>query len=295
MRLLGRRKLRNYGDGRSRVFVENNVVKLMATTKRLSVLEGLRSEIIASIGKTGPHESADFPVPNEEIQSLLQDDYGRTLRQSFGRCEIHGIIAEARRRVWPQLNREPVKIGSAQEFTSRWSHLGVDFRLARMSSPQGLALMGFYVRKAPGSGRPLIYVNTAHHRVAVATSFSHEMGHHVTAEIFDSSREPGRYLLSTAYAEHLKDPVELAADILVSLGVFPAQIARTLFGHDKGKRTKHEEQEAQAPFGKVLNYFDSRYHLNFKAHFQAEKKLQYLAGLIHYAELRRALLDEYDL
>lgn len=264
----------------------------MAAMKHVSVLEGLVSEIIASIGKTARQQSA-----REEVRSLLERDYGFALRRSFVRCEIQEIVTEGRRRVWPQLNREPVKIGPPQEFTSRWSGLGVDFRLAHLSSPQGLALMGFYVRKAPASGRPLICVNTAHHPVAVASGFSHEMGHHVTADIFGSYREPGRFLLYTAYAEHLDDPVELAADILVSLGAFPAKIARALFaGPEQSRRISRPDQNsAEAAYARVLNYLDLRYNLSFDGRFLAEKKLQYLAGALHYAQLRRALLTEYGL
>lgn len=273
------------------------MVKLVAGNKRVSILEGLIADILASIGNAARRQSATFGSAIEEIRSLSESDYGPALRRSFGRCEIQEIVAEARRRVWRHLNREPVKIGPPQEFTSRWSNLGVDFRLARISSPRGLALLGFYVRKAPGSGRPLICVNTAHHPVAVATGFSHEMGHHVTADIFGSRKEPARFLLYTGYAEHLVDPVELAADILVSLGVFPAKTARTLLGKpEKSKRTKRGDQEsAGASFAKVLNYFDSRYDLAFETHLPPGQKLQYLAGVLHYAQLRRALLDEYGL
>jgi len=269
----------------------------MATTKRVSVVEGLISEIVASIGKGERRQSNRLDSAIGEIGSLLKSDYGAALRRSFDRNEIQEIVEEARGRVWRQLNLEPVKIGPPQEFISRWSKLGVDFRLARMSSPEGLALMGFYVRKAPSSGRPLICVNTAHHPVAVATSFSHEMGHHVTADIFGSCKEPGRLLLYTAYAEHLNDPVELAADILVSLGVFPGKIARQLFDRsEKDKRAAREDRDpVDTSFAKVLNYFDTRYQLNFEVRSRAEKQLQYLAGLVHYAQLRRSLLDEYDL
>jgi hypothetical protein len=273
------------------------MVKPMAPIKRVSVMEGLISDIIASIGNAELRRFNSSDSARGEMGSLLKSDYGAALRRSFDRSEIQKIVEEARRRVWRQLNREPVKIGPAQEFISRWSRLGVDFRLARMSSPQGLALMGFYVKKAPCSGRPLICVNTAHHPVAVATSFSHEMGHHVTADIFGSCKEPGRPLLYTAYAEHLNDPVELAADLLVSLGVFPGKIARKLFS--KPERSKEADREnrdtVDTSFAKVLNYFRIRYHLSFEAHSLAEKKLQYLTGLVHYTQLRRALLDEYDL
>src|SRR5271154_3826578 len=110
--------------------------KLMAAIKRVSVMEGLASDIVASIGKAGRQKSGTFDNAIGEIGSLLKSDYSPALRRSFDRCEIQEIVAEARRRVWRQLNREPVKIGSPQEFTSRWSNLGVDFRLARMSSPQ---------------------------------------------------------------------------------------------------------------------------------------------------------------
>lgn len=269
----------------------------MAGNKRVPILEGLIGDVLVSTGHAARGRSAAFESAVEEIRSLSERDYRAALRESFSRCEVQEIVAEGRRRVWPELNREPVRIGRPQEFISRWSSLGVDFRLARISSPQGLALMGFYVRKAPASKRPLICVNTAHHPAAMGAAFSHEMGHHVTAGIFGSRKEPARFLLYTGYAEHLDDPVELAADILVSVGVFPAKIARTLLGTPaKNPRTGREDQASAEPsFAKVLNYFDRRYQLAFGAHLSAERKLQYLAGVIHYAQLRRALLDEYGL
>ena len=54
------------------------------------------------------------------------------------------------------------------------------------------------------------------------------MGHHLTGRLFDSHKDHAQLLTYTAYAEHLDDPEELAADILVSLGVFPAAIARKI-------------------------------------------------------------------
>ena len=48
-------------------------------------------------------------------------------------------------------------------------------------------------------------------------------------------------------------------------------------------------------FAKVRNYLQSRYGLNLDARLPAHKKLPYLAGMIHYANLRSALLKEYDI
>jgi hypothetical protein len=45
----------------------------------------------------------------------------------------------------------------------------------------------------------------------------------------------------------------------------------------------------------VRNYLQGRYGLNLDARLPAHKKLPYLAGMIHYANLRRALLNEYGI
>jgi hypothetical protein len=233
----------------------------------------------------------------EEICSLEQHGYGASLRRALGRCEVRQIIAEAKRIVWPHLNEESVRLVSPNEFTRFWSGLGVQFRLANLRGADGLAILGFYVRKLGGSRLPLICVNTAHHPAAIGAAFSHEMGHHLTGRLFDSRKEHAQLLTYTAYGEHLDDPEELAADILVSLGVFPEAIARKiLVPLDKKRVSKYPVEElpvsSSAP---VLKYFERRYGLSFGEPLASTKKLQYLAGLVHFAKLRRALLTEYDI
>lgn len=207
------------------------------------------------------------------------------------------IVAEARRRVWPRLNRDPVRLVSPQEFTRLWAAMGVEFRLAKLGGKYGLALLGFYLQKMGPAKRPLICVNTAHHPVAVGAAFSHEMGHHLTAQIFATSNEQTHYLAYTAYEEHLSEPAELAADSLVSLGVFPSEIARRLFERPGAGARKHRASEtpSRPAFEQVLRYFESRYGLRFNSRFSSHRKLQYLAALIHFTKLRQALLYEYDI
>jgi hypothetical protein len=141
------------------------------------------------------------------------------------------------------------------------------------------------------SKRPLIYVNTAHHPAAVGVSFSHEMGHHLTAKLFALEEEESHYLAYTPYAEHLDDPSELAADCLVSLGAFPVNIARTMFVSKS--RPPEGAKPAEPLFAKVSNYVQSRYGFKLNARLPAHIRLPYLAAMIHYANLRKALLEEY--
>ncbi|HKN15047.1 MAG TPA: hypothetical protein VJX68_17800, partial [Candidatus Binatus sp.] len=159
------------------------------------------------------------------------------------------IVAEARRTVWPHLNEEFLRLISPNEFTRFWSGLGVQFRLARLTGPEGLALLGFYVREMGRSRLPLICVNTAHHPAAVGAAFSHEMGHHLIGMLFDSPKERAQFLTYTAYGEHLDDPEELAADILVSLGVFPEATAREIFMEPvKGRPSRSGAQDLTDTF-----------------------------------------------
>ena len=251
---------------------------------------------IVTAGEASRNSPA-FDDVQSEIRFLERHDYGRSLRRALGRAEVRAIVAEARSTVWPHLNDESVRLVSPKEFTRFWSGLGVQFRLAKLSGAEGLALLGFYVRKMGGSKLPLICVNTAHHPAAVGAAFSHEMGHHLIGRLFDSRKEHARLLTYTAYGEHLEDAEELAADVLVSLGVFPAPVARKIFMQsEKSILPKDPPGEISSAVSEsMLKYFALRYGLNFADPLPSAKKLQYLAALIHFAKLRRALLTEYGI
>jgi hypothetical protein len=263
---------------------------MSATKRHVSNLEGLAAEILAA---NASRPSAAARNLKREIKALARRDYGQALRKSLGRQEVLEIVAEARRMVWPHINREPLRLVAPREFARLWSRLGVDFRLAKFEGPQGLALMGFYAGKVGPSKRPLIYVNTAHHPAAIGAVFSHEMGHHLTAKIFASQEEYSAYLNYTAFGDNLGDPAELAADCLVSLGAFPKNVARRMFGTES--RPSERANPAASPLASVGNYIQSRYGFSIDARIPVQKKLPYLAGMIYYANLRKALLDEYDI
>jgi hypothetical protein len=263
--------------------------------KGMSFFDVLASEVVKA--SKGSHASRVFRNASAEIRSLEQQDYARPLRTSLGRSEVREIVSEARRSVWPRLNDESVTLVSPSEFTRRWSGLGVQFQLAKLSGADGVALLGFYVREMGHSRLPLICVNTAHHPAAIGAAFSHEMGHHLVGRLFDSRKQHAQLLTYTAYGEHLNDPEELAADVLVSLGVFPEAIARKIFLKPKnGKQSKSATAELPDSVSTtVLQYFEGRFGLSFGAHLPSAKKLQYLAAVVHFSKLRRALLTEYDI
>ncbi|HEY6299075.1 MAG TPA: hypothetical protein VIW95_05470 [Candidatus Binatus sp.] len=170
--------------------------------------------------------------------------------------------------------------------------------MAKLQGAEGLALLGFYVREMGSSRLPLICVNTAHHPAAIGAAFSHEMGHHLVGRLFDSFKPHAQLLTYTAYGEHLHDPEELAPDVLVSLGVFPGTIARKIFLKPRKANRSKSVASAELPDSvstSVLKYFKGRFGLSFGRRLPSAKKLQYLAGVIHFAKLRRALLTEYDI
>ena len=259
------------------------------TKKSFSVFDQLAVEILKA--STYPAAFGEFP---EEVRSLEQEDYGGQLRRLFARSEVREIVAEARSTVWPHLNDESVRLVSPGEFTRFWSGLGVQFRMAKLDGAEGMAILGFYVRKMGRSRLPLICVNTAHHPTAIGAAFSHEMGHHLMGQLFGSRREHAQFLAYAAYREHLNDPEELAADILVSLGVFPEATARKIFMKPHKRAVKSADDELTDSISRVvLEYMERRYGLGFAE--QGAKKPSYLAGVIHFAKLRHALLAEYDI
>lgn len=261
-------------------------VTTKAAKKSSSVFEKLAAEILKANSYPAPLSAAFGRFP-EEIWSLEHEDYGHQLRRLFARSEVREIVAEARSTVWPHLNEESVRLVSPSEFTRFWSGLGVQFRMAKLDGAEGLAILGFYVRKMGRSRLPLICVNTAHHPAAIGAAFSHEMGHHLMGRLFGSRKEHAQFMAYAAYREHLNDPEELAADILVSLGVLPNAAARKIFVKPERRSLPNSVS------GAVLEYMGNRYGLRFAE--QPAKKPAYLAGLIHFAKLRRALLAEYDI
>jgi hypothetical protein len=259
--------------------------------KRISRIVGLTSEIVRST-QTASSVSVDaFTTSPDEIARLWKCGYGPALRACLSRAEVREIIGEGKRKAWPHLNQDAVRLGSLRQFAQRASELGADFRIASMPWPTGLAVMGFYLGKDSGlDNRPLICLNGAHHPAAVATAFLHEVGHHVTADLFSMRNDTVQLSRQTGYEGHLTAARELAADLLVSLGLYPQSIAVKLF--NRGSAGRAAAVCTEPPAAKAVLATAGRYGLDFDR-LPMQKRLQYQAGLIHFTRLRQTVLEEY--
>jgi hypothetical protein len=262
-------------------------------TVQAGVIRGLSS--IARVPRGS--SAAGSAKLKAEITEIAERDYGKALRQCLSRWEIREIAEEGKTRVWPGLNQQPVTLVSPHEFVRRWSSFGVDFKFASLPQKGGLSLLGFYVEKIDQvRRRPMIFVNTAHPPAVVGVALDHEMGHHLTTEIFGAS-ERVHLLSQSGFDEHLTEPSELAADTLVSLGMLPAPIARKIFRN--ANRAESDNQSlivsGSAYDKQLLEYLATRYGFRLDQFRGTKQRFQALAGYVHYTKLRRALLDEYDI
>jgi len=267
----------------------------VARSRRISSIDGLAGEHIAAADHTRRHRLLASPAARDEI---TDSQYGRSLRNSFARSEVREILREARK-AEPRLNHEAIRYGSMRDLcdraTSMSARLGADFRVAKLSWPSGLALWGFYLSRSSGlQKRPLICVNAAHHRTAAAMALGHEVGHHVIARLFGTHTHPRPPSLYTGFESHLDDPLELAADISVSLAMYPRNAALKFFRENEPATTQAAEQRLGSDVRTATGDFWRQTGLD-RARLSAAQKVQYRAGSIHFTRLRRALFHQYGI
>ncbi len=262
------------------------------TQNGLIALRGIAQQILTGARLT-PEQRVFWRQPLRDLENLLKRDYNKALRKNVGRTEVVKLVASATK-LWPGLNREKLPVPSKADFTEISRQLSLNLSIRKCRERDGMALRGFYVHsieelaKAHKGG--LIYLNTAHHPAAVGATFCHEVGHHLALNLLDHSDERAvHYFFDAAYSSHLDDPVELTADVLVSIAAYPKSAARKMFSNElvaiKGLSTRN--------IGKLLDYLKNGWGIDFKGPRQPGHHLIYLAGMVHYAKLRRALLTEY--
>jgi hypothetical protein len=258
----------------------------------------VRSILAEATGK-GTKELRAWKQPQREISRLFQRDYARSLREMFGAADIRYLVGAACA-IWPNFNRAPMGPPSMRLFAEVSAHLRLHFSSAPYRQRGGFAVRGFYLKTPAALGKPLIYVNSAHHLLAVGTAFCHEVGHHLSADMFSPANRDlkgARLYFGAEYSAHLDDPAELAADILVSLAGYPSPAARQIFssGGAAGVAALPLGARGGKAFDAVREHLRSRYGFDFTAALPPTRKLHYLTGMIHYARLREALLAGYDL
>jgi hypothetical protein len=264
--------------------------------ERRSEVDILVAEILRRASKNGRDEIERWKKPQRELRELARLDYVRVIRRTLDYRELRALIREVRK-IWPQLNREQFRPKTLNQLAAISSDLRIHLQTAPYGGPEGMALRGFYVDKSREALKhPLIYLNTAHHPGAVSATFMHEMGHHVSAKVTGSEGEGVHYFFHAAHGDHLDQPAELAADVIVSLAAYPEPLARKLFAApwDWGLVARADRLPDQA-FARIRKHVLELCGIDFGASLPAGQSFNYLTGMIHYAKLRWALLAEYDL
>jgi hypothetical protein len=269
---------------------------MVATLDADSKAEGLITDILDTVRLAGADQLAAWKKPGKDIGRLVRHDYVRSLRRNLNYRQVTGLVS-AFSDLLPGFNREPVGMMSIEKFKQMAADMNFHFKATPYEGDEGLALRGFYVTRQQGMlKRPLIFVNTAHHPLAVSTTFCHELGHHLSSRIFDMSQQPVHFFFDADYAGHLKEPEELAADIMVSLAGYPEPIARKIFETPwNWGLVARAKNLTEAALDEVRTHLRQVYGLDLMARIPADRRLHYLSGMIHYAKLRWALLAEYDL
>ena len=260
-----------------------------------SNIETFVGEILAHAPTVRGAELNDRQKPEKSFQRLLRRDYVRDLRRNLNYRQLLELLHSAHR-ILPRLNREPLDVMPIEQQARLAANLGLHFQAAPRTGAEGMALRGFYVNKLQEVlKRPLIYVNTAHHPVAVSTTFCHELGHHLAADILRPRDQKVHLFLDVDYAEHMNDPGELAADVLVSLAGYPKPVAVKIFSQAWARGLVASTKTlSDAAFNEIHAHLKRVYGLNLSAGISPRQRLNYLSGMIHYAKLRWALLAEYD-
>jgi hypothetical protein len=267
------------------------------TKSKKPQIEELITGILSNAKSAGAHELKAWKKPEADLRRLVRHDYVTSLRRNMDYHQLQQMIA-AFHEILPEFNRETTGMMSIDRFAEMATDMRFHFKAEPYEGPEGLALRGFYVTRNQGIlKKPLIYVNTAHHPLAVSATFCHELAHHFSSELFEEqAEEPVHFFFDADYAAHLNEPGELMSDAMVSLAAYPAAMARKAFATpwDWGlvARAKNLPEAALA---EVQKHLKKIYGFNLMERVPPDRRLHYLAGMIHYAKLRWALLIEYDL
>ncbi|HUA31972.1 MAG TPA: hypothetical protein VMA09_00080 [Candidatus Binataceae bacterium] len=257
-----------------------------------SSLDALVDEILV---KCTSRKADRSRIDQSEVWRIARHDYSSSVREHLSESFVRHLIRAARR-LWPAINKRPVRHSAPEVFKREVARLGVDLCARPYGGPRGLALRGFYIdSEATGLRRPLIYLNTAHEPAAVSATYCHEVGHFLTTKITKSYDSKVNFFFSSAYSSHLNDRSELAADAMASLAAYPYPLARRIFSKPGWELSAKPDKLIDAALEKAFAHVRGLTGFEFKTSLPAGQNLNYLAGLIHYAKLRSALLAAYNL
>jgi len=258
----------------------------------MNAADRLVQEILSNIGTWGAKQLAAWAEPRQEVDRVWQTDYRAALRRQLDDGLIKNFAQEMAA-VLPTFNQESL-LPSADLFSRIAKRENFQLKSSEYRSDGGLALRGFYVDCFDTDlKKPIVFLNVAHHPVAVGTTFAHELGHHVSSELLRPSRTALRPYFHVDCVSHLEEPCELLADIAATLCGYPKAVAALLFAPHSGRHGARTKGFSRATFERVRAYVKQQYGFDFDQSGTVFQSLQYLCGMIHYAKLREALFGEF--
>lgn len=261
-------------------------VSRVAASKELEIVIGQILRTQPRVARLGFFEDARCA-----LAAIRDRDYDNAMSAQFSRDELRAIVARFSQAL-PALNRKKLRGTSREHLRRTARRLGADLQIGPVLTDEVQGLRGFYAGRSELLKRPLIWINSAQHRVPLAASFWHEVGHHLSAGFLDRGAARAIWSFDADYSGHLDDPLEILADVLPCLAAYPRREAVLLVAQ---VASAGGDSEADA----ILSVF--RAHLRKKIGFDFEKRrpaaenLGYLAGMLHFAKVRVALLRSYDI
>jgi len=263
-------------------------VSCVVMTENANALDSVIREILECAGRDSAKPSVGRL--KKQFCSAAEHDYTERLKRLFSGREMRELVAEFRSAL-PALNEEVFRIQEPRQLARVAAELGAHLRTERFEGDAGKSLRGFYIDDRAVAKSPLICVNTASHPVAVASAFWHEVGHHLSSRVFGAA-DGARLSLDSSYAEHLDQPAEIAADVVSTLAAYPRKAARRLFSRFVKAGTVPNTDAlltaARAHLRAVAGF-------DFQRGVRASENLRYLAGMIHFIQLRWVLFSEYEI
>jgi hypothetical protein len=268
--------------------------KLAKAANRASYIRSLIQR--ALIENRSASRQRENSSARRDLTQVLEADYVRVVRKQIEYSWLKALVQRASE-VWPGFNQRPLQLGRIDQLRHLARSMGVKLRASAYRERDGGTLRGFYL---PADGNqlrePVIHVNTAHHRLAVGTAFCHEVGHHLAQQVLGDLGAQPRFSFGADYGDHLRDAVELAADVVVSLAAYPEPIARRLFPERPAKGlVVHNGTLTPSILRRIESHLNARYPFKLALSTSQTQSLRYAAGAVHYAKLRWALLTEYEI
>lgn len=165
----------------------------------------------------------------------------------------------------------------------------LELRAEPYKTGAGLSLRGFYCRADLGEkSKFVIFVNTAHHPGAVATTLGHEVGHFIYGSLVGEKAAHTAFM-EGAFANHLTEEDELFADSLVALAAYSPEMIRKI----GGGMAQLKPGSSDDLFNRIKFAYDligPRYDLDLsKGKMAAAWRVRYLTSMAHFFKLRCAL------